>query len=431
MRVSIPLGFSVGLVRWVHASREMLSALHSARTGGWAEKVLATGVVAGTLAEVVLPRYSPDITLRQYGFEKLDSGAGRFFADLLRNSDLRPKSVSTGQDGVTIDMWTPPSGGDPMLATLSNGRWAYDDSIFVKVGYDPTPLFRHLVWEKGDALMVSAQIKGSTGLRYSVRAMVPPGRYAGTPNPVDVARRLMKAQSETRSLLLAGPTGSGKSTMARLIAHEVAGSDAKTLKIAGSVLKLCPFEVALDLATYLRPTVLLLDDVPLASKVHMDELLSLFEALHGRTKLIVSTYMDDDRPDDADGDGSDYWPGMRPGRIDEVERTKRPSLENRRLILQDYFAEYGAKGVPVDDVALACEGLTGAYLKEVAYRISRYGMEGWQEEVRAVRRTAPFPKKEKPSEGAPPGAPENVPVRHKPDAPSPEKRTFVGEEAPR
>lgn len=390
MKPRVPMGLSVAMVRWVQTTEKVLTSLQAMRTGGPLSKVLGSLVMAGTVAETLMPRWYPDIALRQYGFEKVDSGASRFFGDVLRNSTLTPKSHTVGDGGQMIDLWTPPGAREAKVATLSSGRWGGDDSIFVKVGYDPAPLFREIVWKKGSALMVSAQMRGATGLRYNVRVMAPPGRYVGTPDPRVVASRLMKARSETRSLLLAGPTGSGKSTMARVIAQEVAGGQAKTLKIAGSVLKLCPFEVALDLATYLQPTVLLLDDVPIASKVQMDDLLALFEALHGRTKLIISTYMDDERLDDDDGDGSDYWPGMRPGRIDEVERTKRPSLENRKVILREYLGEIEA---PLDDLAEACEGLTGAYLKEVAYRVSRYGLSQWKDEVKAVRRTAPFPKK--------------------------------------
>lgn len=392
----VPMGFSVAMVRWVQTTEKVLTSLQAMRTGGVLAKVLGSLVVVGTVTETLMPRWYPDIALRQYGFEKVDSGASRFFGDVLRNSDLTPKSHTVGDGGQTIDLWTPAGEKEAKLATLSSGRWGGDDSIFVKVGYDPAPLFRTLVWAKGDSLMVSAQMRGATGLRYNVRAMSPPGQYVGTPEPKAVARRLLKARSETRSLLLAGPTGSGKSTMARVIAREVAGDQAKTLKIAGSVLKLCPFEVALDLATYLQPTVLLLDDVPISSKVQMDDLLALFEALHGRTKLIISTYMDDERPDEDDGDGTDYWPGMRPGRIDEVERTKRPSLENRKAILLEYLDGFEA---PVDEIAEACAGLTGAYLKEVAYRITRYGLDGWEAEVKAVRRTAPFPKKREAPEG--------------------------------
>lgn len=403
----IPMSLSVGLVRWVHAAEKMLTSLNAARNGNVLERGLGLLVAAGTVAEVMMPRWWPDLTLRRYGYEKLESGASKFFGEQIRNSGYALRTIQTGDAGASIELWTPPGEPEPVVATISTGRFGADDNLFVKVGWDPVPMFRNLVWRQGDALMVSAQNRGLQGLRYSVRRMTNPGQYVGSPDPRVVADRLSKAQSETRSLLLVGPTGSGKSTMARLIAQELAGEGARTLKIAGSVLKLCPFEVTLDLATYLQPTVLLLDDVPLASKVQMDDLLALFEALHGRTKLIISTYMDDDRPDDqADGDGVDYWPGMRPGRIDEVERLRRPSLDDRRLILSEYLASFGAQGsVPVEAIAEACDGLTGAYLKEVAYRVARYGVVHWEREVKAVRRTAPFPNKEPAPGDAPSAAP--------------------------
>lgn len=390
MRLNVPLGFSVGLVRWTEAAREVLRALESARGGNAITRLLAIGTVAGSLAEVAFPRWGVGTTLAQYGYEQVGGGVWNLLSDLLRNSHLRPHSIPAGEAGVTIELWTPDGCKDPQIATVSSRRDPGGDSLFLQKEYDVGPLFQALAWSKGISLMVSVQTKGIGGPQYSIRPMGPPGQFVGSPSPQDVAQRLMRARSETRSLLLVGPSGSGKSTMARIIAHEIAGKDARTLKIAGSVLKQCPFEVVLDLAKYLRPTVLLLDDVPLTSTAHMDELLSLFEALQGHTKLVISTYMDDSPHNDSDGDGSNYWPGMRPGRIDEVQRTKRPSLQNRCLILERYFVELGVVDVPVRDIAVACEGLTGAYLKEVARRIAWYGSADWQSEVQAVRRAAPL-----------------------------------------
>jgi len=183
--------------------------------------------------------------------------------------------------------------------------------------------------------------------------------------------------------LLIGSSGAGKSTLARLTARAI-NPDAKLLKMTASFINSRnSITDTVDIIKYFGPDILLIDDM---QTILGDEqmMLSLMESFHEQSgSLIIGTYMKDDIPSDDIEDlkpGELYFTGMRPGRIDDVILIPRPNYEARKEILKFYLKEE-----PPQKMVVGTVGLTGAYLKELSYRIENHGgMDSWEEELKRL-----------------------------------------------
>lgn len=397
--------------RWLWATNDALSALHQAREGSLLSKGLAAATIAGKAISMIFPDQTPRDQLLAKGYKPANVGLGSFFcARLMSSGPHKSVSLDGDDDSDRFVFWDAAGEVDAVAAVYRKDRWV--DGPFLKNGkaellaaaVEPT------VWH-GHDLMVGV---GRSILRrdqeetLELLPMKPPGVYIGEPGVEWFVERLKRHGDETRSMLLVGPTGVGKSTLGRLIARDLVGGG-RVLKISSQALKSCTAPDVVDLVTTLKPDVLLLDDVSSIDDhrrhhlIDNNQMLELLEALHGKAKLLVATLMSEpDQPHryvdghgDAEGGGSNYFSGMRPGRVDEVVLVKKPSPRVREEILRHYLGgDYAMKTLGVtrgilSDVVKRCDGLTGAYLGEVAHRFKVHGVKNYKSEIQSVLAAAP------------------------------------------
>jgi ATP-dependent 26S proteasome regulatory subunit len=193
--------------------------------------------------------------------------------------------------------------------------------------------------------------------------------------------------------LIRGTTGSGKSVLARRIAQATPNGNGRTLKISDSVLKYCTLDKVSSLVKYLSPSVILIDDFGVREDLTLEDLLALLELVRPPDSLLILTMMTGSEPSRRLSPGSRYLTGMRPGRIDEIVDIYLPDLPLRRKILKYYFdsSSFRISEGTLDSIARATKGLSGAYLAEVARRISARGVSQWHGEVTQVLSMAPKP----------------------------------------
>ncbi len=409
--------------KWFVAASDMLADAHRARDGGAVSKGLATFSAFGTMLRLLLPDETPRDQLVGRGYKPAEVGLGNFFCERLMSSDLprRSASLDSDADGLRFVFWDAEDEPDAVAAVYKKDRWS--DGPFVKGGRTEllASACEKAVWHGSD-LMVgvgrSLSHRGheaddeedeirAGGVSLELATMKPPGVYIGEPGTDWFVERLRRHGNETRSMLLVGATGAGKSTLGRLIARQL-HDNGRVLKISSRALKQLNSLDVVDLVVILRPDVLLLDDVSRIDDQHRregtdDQMLELFEALHGKARLVIATLMnhrysnrDENRPrQDGDDPGENYYGGCRPGRIDEVVFVKRPSPRVCRQILLHYLGgekaaeALGIKETLLGDIVERCRGLAGAYLGEVAHRLKVHGIENYKSEIKSVVAAAP------------------------------------------
>lgn len=382
-------------IGWLKVADDLLNAVHRAREGAGLSRMLAAASIGGTLLNKIIPHQTAFEELRERGYDTISCGLWPFFSTLIK-LNIPPTKVALVEESSRVLYW----GENHELAMifLSDGRLSCqplalkgDDTLFGS-------LIQQVAWASGTDLMLAYggdhnEKQSDQGLE--LIPLEPAGNYIGEPKLEWYVNRLRHHDGETRSMLLAGPSGAGKSTLGRLIAQAVDGG--KTLKVASKALRQCSASDLLDLVRFLKPSVLLLDDLTSLQRHNSDEqMLELLEALHGKARLIIATLMDDNSSDNSD---RNYYAGMRPGRIDEVVRVKRPPPRTRREILVHYLGGAGRlKQLRINeklmkDIVKRCDGLTGAYLKEVAHRLSIHGIRTYKSEIASVVAAAPLPEK--------------------------------------
>lgn len=394
--------------KWLDRGRRVLQiggpvveSLFYAREGGKLAKGLAVASSAASALDILWPEQTAYERLRSDGYRPLHSELDKFLCETLRTHHPYRVMASGRENSARALLWA-----DGRIAALYDEADEFRAGPFLANGEeDLAHLLQEAVWGQHAAVEVLTKTM--------MVPMTEPDSYFGEPGLDWYVERMKHYGDDPASILFVGPTGIGKSTLAKQIGRHLR-PNGRTLKIGsarlGSKVSLQDIHTLVRL---LKPTVLLLDDADLNQQEPSpfyavtgedapDSNLCTYESLHGTVPLMISTMMRRDR--DRDTDGDNYYDGMRPGRIDEVFPLRLPSPRVRRaILLHNFGGEEGAEAIGVDSRLLdnlveRCENLTGAYIAEVARRLQRHGLEHWKAEVRSVRLQAPRPppKRRKP-----------------------------------
>ncbi len=400
--------------RLLNAAGEVLDSVFKAREGTALSQGLAVASAVGTVIDALVPEKPPHDQLLDMGYKPLQLGLGAFFCNLLQTSELEREQLQVDA-ALSLVLWK--VRGEAAVAAIYRTD-LYESGPYVLEGKRElaAAALRKVIWKEAPGLMLDKGRNGERGQGYMLQPLTDPGVYFGEPGIDWYVERLKRHEGETRSMLLVGATGVGKSTLGRLIASEVDGG--RLVKVGARVIRHSAVTDLVEIAEFLEPDVLLLDDVSMIANNGYgpesgvdSQMLELMEALHGKARLVIATLMLEPegsgrratyrrRARRGGGDsGADYFEGMRPGRVDEVVRVKRPSPRVREKILVHYFGEeegLAALGVTkkiLKDMIARTEGLTGAYLKEVAHRIKVHGVRTYKGEIKNVLEAAPKPSR--------------------------------------
>ena len=399
---------------WMNLADRSLRALYYARDGNPARMIAAGASIGADVINKAFPETSIEEDLRQRGYHLLDTPIGGLLCDILSQNGTPSAIIEKGHKE-TAKLWEEKRAG--AAAVYYNDE--YHSGPYI-LGGDERYLLDAVmrqVWSKGTDLMLTTNPdinirKGSK--RFALVPIPDPGPYIGEPGPAYYAGRLSRYGNRPRTLLLKGPSGIGKSVLARHIAALCSSGSARTLKIAGNAIGAFGSAELRDLARFLQPSVMLLDDLNIidteerrtryGSERMLDMLLDVLEALRVEGCLVIATVM---VPTDRQQDiyrGDNYVEGMRPGRIDEIVTMFAPEEKDRSDILEHYYGLFGVE--PPDPkvhakIVKMTNGLTGAYLREVAERIHVHGYENLASEIEAVLQASPPPppQPKKPARG--------------------------------
>lgn len=235
-------------------------------------------------------------------------------------------------------------------------------------------------------------IEAATGGNWTVRQADLPGACIGD-KPTELAARLKALNKTKGAVLLVGPTGGGKSTLAhRTIRH---------LYPVGRIIYLPPTALRLPsgakllqrILEELKPVALVFDDLPVNTHYEMnsedvaqdERLLNNLHSLYGKVLVFSTCMVDGIYPLSqirARAIGSLYYGGLRPGRVDIIEAVLPPAEKERAAILRHYGL------TPTKEQLRATSDMTPAYLKELAIR-AKVMPDRWKEDVCALKMAMP------------------------------------------
>jgi len=377
---------------WVHDQREwfamaksILDNLDKAREGGLFSKAMATAAIAGTVLEKITGHPSAESKLEGLNYHHVDSPVSGFLCEILEKDGLtKVENIPLGPE---IRFW----GEEGLFAGIYNSDGEFQQGPYILgTEEDLDNQITRCLWSKDRDIMLVQQdgywfYKACR--KFDVNYLTPPGPYIGQIEADFYLRRLKRYGDKPRTLLIQGPTGCGKSVLARNIAAGLGGLS-RTLKIEGKELSLWKPTELPELIKYLRPSVLLIDDLQFGASAV--EVLGILESLRVEGRLVIITRMVNLDQEEMTQGGM-YVEGLRPGRIDEVITLRTPEKEDRNLILRHYFENDLPSCEVYEELLERTEGLTGAYLAEVVDRIRTNGIEYWEEELENVLYFAPPP----------------------------------------
>jgi energy-coupling factor transporter ATP-binding protein EcfA2 len=391
--------------------------LFAARGGGTLAYALAGFSAVGTAIESLYPKDSGWEVLRAMGLTDADLTVGGYFCDLMVK-DWPYEVVALSQFGTMTLVWRDtqdqPIGG----AIYAGGK--FSDGPFLMKGEEERfyEAVRQVVWAKGRELQLgttkTADFSWRAAGRFHLDTMVSPGPFIGKQRPEWFADRLRRyGGNQSLTVRFRGPTGSGKTVLARHLSRLLRPTDSRTLKVSSEVLQKCRSDEVRGLVACLQPTVLILDDLKLSE--HSELFLELLESLRSPDTLTVVTEMTRFADSEAPKPGGWHIPGGRPCRIDETFYFGPPDEEERGWILDHYAGELNFKLKTKLRAKLikATEGLTGAFIGNIVLRLATHGTENWRHEVDQVLYVAPFESKDEKEKEGGPDAPAKTPGKNK------------------
>jgi len=384
---------------WLDMADNILSSLDQARDGGLFSKVIAGASIANVVLDNIVPENNVDEIIRRRGYHYVQNSIAGFLSEVLANE---PMSFEIEIDHEKLRFWEDPN-GDGGVAFLYGNGGMYVDGPYL-LGGDTEYMNRlvySVVWADDKDLMLSI----NDGERSSWRAvrkfhldiLSECGPYISTKGAEVYAERLKRYKNRSRTVLLEGPSGVGKSVLARHIANLVADEGAHTLKVSGETLMDCRSNELVALVRCIQPSVFLIDD--LETRYHRldDFLLDIFENLQSSNCLVLVTSMVA-KPNKKKKRGGGYVEGRRPGRIDEIITVLAPNITNRGLILHHFYEEFGVEPLPKEihkKVIELTDGVTGAYLMDFVDRLKLHGSKEWKTELDHVLYLAPPAKRKR------------------------------------
>jgi DNA polymerase III delta prime subunit len=368
----------------------ILEILWHARGGGYLSQFLAgVGAIKG-VTDFLYPKVHPWHFMTSIGlyYEEVP-------LELFLYQELHKRGGSESipfEDGAHVYIWRDEE-GQPCFGFLKEESSV---SFFKNPARGDDALRKALefLWGQNDRL--SIRRTGSSGI--TLAPMEPLGPYLSHQQDVDYWVNRVKAYPPgPRTLLLRGPTGVGKSTLAQHIARGLKRGNGRTLKISGDALNKFSEEDLMGILKWFRPTVLLLDDLELNNPRYTGLFLSVLELLRSPDTLVIVTMMLSGKTADLDPKpGSWHFEGMRPGRIEETITLYLPDEADRALILQHYARSMNFTGFEEDpemfrQVVEQTVGLSGAFLRAVVERLRTHGTGKFEQEVDLVLYMSPAP----------------------------------------
>lgn len=387
--------------QWFNATSEVLELLWQARGGGTIANVLAGITAFGKGLDALYPMSGPWNTFRHMGLIEQDYALNGYICDVMMRSGLPKDQVSVD---LGMQAWVWYDGEIPFMGAMYSGNQYVDGPYLLPDHKEYLKNFiQKLVWKDYSELMLSA-ISDTEGhsWRSSNKFRTDPLRelpdYIGDPCVDHYVKILSKYPPGPRTLLFAGPTGVGKSILARHIGKKIKGCS-RTLKISSEVLKHIRHEELLGIVQFLQPSVLLLDDLNLNDEDNTQKFLAVLESLRDPDSLVIVTMMTNLKKRKK-ARGTWYFSGMRPDRIDEIFVLDAPNTKIRENILRFYAQVYALIISPdiMQNISKATKNLTGAYLMEYIKRLSVSGIENWRSVLDQLLMMAPSLDDEKTEE---------------------------------
>jgi hypothetical protein len=233
----------------------------------------------------------------------------------------------------------------------------------------------------GKVLTINTIVKGWDELYYLGPLAIPTSLYICHIDEDSLMTRIENLQKLgfNRSLLFFGPPGIGKTTLAAKLSERIGGR--LLVASCGTLESGRGRSIIEDLVDIIDPSVVLLDDID--KMWRPSEMLESMEKLNRkvskRKRLLIGTVNSlSEIPE----------PLRRPGRFDEIVEFYPLTTPQRKNILTNYANEFKVEYTDREWNTLAkqTEGLTGAYLKEIAKRASVVPFIQMCEQIKQIKR---------------------------------------------
>ncbi len=383
--------------KWLDAGSDVVETLFYAGQAGAIGRVIAGASIVGKVADLVIPRPDPWGVFIEMGMiPKAGPATSMAHQILMQHPDRR--EVARDEDGRSYVF--DDEDGEPRIGLTTEDS----DLIYLSKegGEDLLSKLMQPLWDQGQELGFTDGSSTGSGRRVgaanrlAIEPLPPAGSYVETDRPIDYyAERLMRYPPGARTVVFRGPSGVGKSVLARHIAAKVMEDKLRLLKMSSQMLLSMTPSAIVDTVARLKPNVLLFDDLDFNAiqrfPERLDVLLALFEQIRATRVLVLVTMMTEvveKKP------GAWYVEGMRPGRIDEIFQLEAPDQINRGRILNHYSLKYGIGRLPepiFNSLVQRTAGLTGAFLAQIVERLASHGLEDWEHEMEQVLFSAPLP----------------------------------------